>query len=116
MDFPTKSILIPFEEILIFVKDSTMATSYKQKHPDTEGDNKTGYSNQFQQRYASTDAFTNSFFICTTSDWNKRLSSKVNQPTANTFKTAIQSDPSIKTRVGDSFDLKKNQKNWIYLI
>ena len=55
-----------------------------------------GHSNQFQQRYASTDAFANSFFIRTTSDWNKLLPATVNQPTANTFKTAVQSDPSVK--------------------
>ena len=58
--------------------------------------NRRGHSQQFQKRYASTDAYANSFFLRTTSEWNKLLPETVNQPSTNTFKTSIQLDPAIK--------------------
>ena len=54
-----------------------------------------GHSLQFQQQRTNSDAFANSFFIRTVSDWNRLLPATVTQPSLLTFKNILPSDPSI---------------------
>jgi len=59
--------------------------------------NRRGHSIQFQQQRASTDAFANSFFIRTIPEWNQLLTTTVNQPSVNSFKSALHLDPFFGT-------------------
>ena len=54
-----------------------------------------GHSQQFQQQHANSEAFANSFFMRTITEWNTLLPGTVNQPSLPTFQNALSADPTI---------------------
>ena len=57
--------------------------------------NRRGHSIQYQQLHTNSEAFANSFFVRTTTEWNKLLQSTVDQPSLHTFQNALAKDPSV---------------------